>query len=151
MQTNIQTFKTFLWDLQNRITKALSKQDGSPFLTDRWEKSTHTQGITGHGNTMILKQGNIIEQGGVNLSIVSGDKLPPSATTKLQLAGCHFEAMGLSPSSHTQATPISPLAMPTSAYSSPTKTTTSSTGGLAVDLTSPPTTHLTKTANIGTT
>lgn len=96
MHTNIQTFKTFLWDLQNRITKALSKQDGSPFLTDRWEKSTHTQGITGHGNTMILKQGNIIEQGGVNLSIVSGDKLPPSATTKLQLAGCHFEAMGLS-------------------------------------------------------
>ena len=94
---NSADFATFLFDLQQRITNALSTEDGKAFAVDAWEKPPNQRGLIGHGKTMVLKGGDVIEQGGVNVSVVRGDNLPPSATAKRpELAGCGFEAMGLS-------------------------------------------------------
>ena len=51
----------------------------------------------GGGRTRVLTNGNVIEQGGVNFSVVSGDKLPPSATAhRPELAGRKWQACGVS-------------------------------------------------------
>ncbi len=85
--------KTYLLNLQDNICQALERADGQGrFTEDTWERP---QG--GGGRSRVLKQGALIEQGGINFSHVFGDKLPPSATaTRPELAGCGFEAMGVS-------------------------------------------------------
>ena len=51
----------------------------------------------GGGRTRVLTHGAAIEQGGVNFSHVSGDKLPPSATAhRPELAGRTWQACGVS-------------------------------------------------------
>ena len=51
----------------------------------------------GGGRTRVLTNGSVIEQGGVNFSVVSGDKLPPSATAhRPELAGRKWQACGVS-------------------------------------------------------
>lgn len=94
---HIDTFAAFLSDLQTRITQALAAEDGSPFAADRWQRDGADGGLGGYGTSCVLKQGAVIEQGGVNVSVVSGSRLPPSATEKRpELAGCGFTALGLS-------------------------------------------------------
>ncbi|WP_444895576.1 oxygen-dependent coproporphyrinogen oxidase [Microbulbifer sp. SSSA005] len=84
--------KAYLLGLQDRICDALSEQDGQPFREDNWERPGG-----GGGRTRVLEEGNLIEKGGVNFSHVYGDGLPPSATAnRPELAGCSFEAMGVS-------------------------------------------------------
>jgi len=79
-------------DLQNRFVSALETLDGKPFLTDSWQRPEGGGGIT-----RVLEDGKLFERGGVNLSHVEGDKLPPSATaSRPQLAGKPWEAMGVS-------------------------------------------------------
>ena len=44
----------------------------------------------------MLTDGNVIEQGGVNFSLVSGEQLPPSATAhRPELAGRRWQACGV--------------------------------------------------------
>jgi coproporphyrinogen III oxidase len=82
----------YLRDLQARIVSALEALDGKSFLTDTWKRPEG-----GGGTTRIIEDGNLFERGGVNLSHVQGDKLPPSATaSRPQLAGRPWEAMGVS-------------------------------------------------------
>jgi coproporphyrinogen III oxidase len=51
----------------------------------------------GGGITCILEDGALLERGGIGFSHVSGTRLPPSATAaRPQLAGRHWEAMGVS-------------------------------------------------------
>ncbi len=51
----------------------------------------------GGGVSRLIEEGNLFERGGVNFSHVTGDKLPPSATAhRPELAGRHWEAMGVS-------------------------------------------------------
>ena len=96
-QTQIDAFARFLDDLQRRITDALAAEDGQPFQHDAWQRNGADGGLAGHGVTMVLKNGAVIEQGGVNVSVVHGAKLPTVATEKRpQLAGCAFSALGLS-------------------------------------------------------
>ncbi|WP_444892451.1 oxygen-dependent coproporphyrinogen oxidase [Microbulbifer sp. TRSA001] len=84
--------KAYLLGLQDRICNALSEEDGQPFREDNWERPGG-----GGGRTRVLEEGNLIEKGGVNFSHVYGDGLPPSATAnRPELAGCSFEAMGVS-------------------------------------------------------
>lgn len=85
--------KQALIDLQNHICKTFEAADGSgQFISDAWEHKTGGGGIT-----RLLHNGNVIEQGGVNFSHVFGKSLPPSATAiRPELAGCSFEAMGVS-------------------------------------------------------
>ena len=78
--------------LQNRIVSALEALDGKPFLADSWKRPEGGGGIT-----RVLEDGKLFERGGVNLSHVGGEKLPPSATaSRPQLAGKPWEAMGVS-------------------------------------------------------
>ncbi|MCO1333063.1 oxygen-dependent coproporphyrinogen oxidase [Microbulbifer sp. OS29] len=84
--------KAYLLDLQDRICSALGQEDGQLFREDNWDRSGG-----GGGRTRVLEEGILIEKGGVNFSHVYGEGLPPSATAnRPELAGCSFEAMGVS-------------------------------------------------------
>ncbi len=92
-QVNIETVIEFLKSLQDNICSALETADGSGnFVEDNW---TRAEG--GGGRTRVLTNGIVIEQGGVNFSEVSGDKLPPSASAlRPELAGRTWRACGVS-------------------------------------------------------
>lgn len=98
--------KNYLLDLQDRICRALEQVDGRQlFCEETWR---HDGG--GGGRSRVLEKGAVIEKGGVNFSHVRGDSLPRTATqTRPELAGCSFEAMGVSLVIH----PLNPYA-PTS-------------------------------------
>ncbi len=84
--------RSYLFELQDRICNALGREDGCGFREDAWERPEG-----GGGRTRVLEEGNLIEKGGVNFSHVYGDGLPPSATaSRPELAGCTYEAMGVS-------------------------------------------------------
>ena len=92
-QVNIETVIEFLKSLQDNICSALETADGSGnFVEDNW-----TRAAGGGGRTRVLTNGIVIEQGGVNFSEVSGDKLPPSASAlRPELAGRTWRACGVS-------------------------------------------------------
>jgi coproporphyrinogen III oxidase len=92
-QVNIETVIEFLKSLQDNICSALEAADGSgKFVEDNW-----TRAEVGGGLTRVLTNGTVIEQGGVNFSEVSGDKLPPSASAhRPELAGRTWKACGVS-------------------------------------------------------
>ncbi|TYK64791.1 oxygen-dependent coproporphyrinogen oxidase [Colwellia echini] len=83
----------FFKSLQDKICSALTDADGSgEFIEDNWKRAEG-----GGGRTRVMTNGTIIEQGGVNFSVVSGDKLPPSATAhRPELAGRTWQACGVS-------------------------------------------------------
>ena len=89
----INIVKNYLLTLQDNICAALEMQEPSArFMEDIWERPE-----AGGGRTRVLTQGQVIEQGGVNFSHVSGYNLPPSATAKRpELANRQFQAMGVS-------------------------------------------------------
>ncbi|PIT51825.1 coproporphyrinogen III oxidase [Snodgrassella alvi] len=82
----------FLKNLQAGLTDALAQEDGAVrFVADEWS------GGLGKGCSMVLKDGAVFEQAGVNFSHVTGKKMPVSATQQRQhLAGAPYEAMGVS-------------------------------------------------------
>ena len=125
MQPNVETVDAFLRGLQDRICDAIEKADGGArFVEDAWTRpatltpppasraapaspaartrdvggqSATAGGSLGGGRTRVLKNGAVFEQGGVNYSRVTGDKLPPSATAhRPQLAGRQWTATGVS-------------------------------------------------------
>ncbi len=83
----------YLLDLQNRISAVLEHEDGGgKFREDAWARPEG-----GGGRTRVLTDGVVFEQAGVNFSHVHGNALPPSATAQRpELAGCGFEAIGVS-------------------------------------------------------
>ncbi|MCE2594243.1 oxygen-dependent coproporphyrinogen oxidase [Motilimonas cestriensis] len=85
--------KVYLLKLQDQICESLMQADGSGvFIEDKWQREEG-----GGGRTRVLRNGAVIEQGGVNFSHISGDKMPASATAhRPELAGRRFEAMGVS-------------------------------------------------------
>jgi coproporphyrinogen III oxidase len=89
---NLPDVLTYLESLQDNICNALSEVDGNKFAEDKW---TREEG--GGGRTRVLTNGSVFEQAGVNFSRVSGNQLPKAATTQRpDLAGCSFEASGVS-------------------------------------------------------
>ncbi len=92
-QIKIEQVIDLLKTLQDKICCALEQADGQGrFVEDNW---TRAEG--GGGRTRVLTNGAVIEQGGVNFSVVSGDKLPPSATAhRPELAGRNWQACGVS-------------------------------------------------------
>ncbi len=95
-----QAVKQYLLHLQDVICQQLEEEDGgASFEEDSWTRKPNPDkpGMHGGGRTRLLVDGNIIEQGGVNFSDVSGDKMPGSATAnRPELAGRSFKAMGVS-------------------------------------------------------
>ncbi len=85
--------KACLLGLQDRICAELEQADGAGrFRRDAWSRAEG-----GGGESRVLRDGTLLEQGGVNFSHVTGRQLPPSATQhRPELAGAPFEAMGLS-------------------------------------------------------
>ena len=100
--------REYLLGLQDRICSALEAEDGSAaFHEDSWSREADAQvgvesaaggpGLGGGGRTRVLRQGAVFEQAGVNFSHVRGGRLPPTATAaRPELAGCRFEALGVS-------------------------------------------------------
>ena len=85
--------RNYLKGLQITITESLTNTDGkAEFLVDDWIRDSG-----GGGRTMVLTDGAVFEQAGVNFSEVEGDSLPASATAhRPELAGRNFRAMGVS-------------------------------------------------------
>ncbi|MGB4924310.1 MAG: oxygen-dependent coproporphyrinogen oxidase, partial [Candidatus Nitrotoga sp.] len=84
--------KKFLFELQDTIVARLEQVDGKKFRRDSWDRPEG-----GGGRSCILEEGNVLERGGVAFSHVTGDKMPPSAMAhRPELAGCTWEAMGVS-------------------------------------------------------
>ena len=78
--------------LQSHIVKALEEADGATFRSDSW---TRDEG--GGGLSRLLEGGALFERAGVLFSHVQGRALPPSASAhRPDLAGRHWEAMGVS-------------------------------------------------------
>ncbi len=89
---NRDAVKTYLTDLQERIVSLLEQTDGHTFLRDAWQRPEGGEGLS-----CVIEESKVFERGGVNFSHVRGQKMPASATAKRpELAGCGFEAMGLS-------------------------------------------------------
>jgi coproporphyrinogen III oxidase len=92
----VEEVSQYLRGLQAKITGAISALDGTPFLTDPWQKPAGEK-LQGQGITQILEGGPLFERAGCGFSHVSGPKLPPSATQhRPELSGAPFEAMGVS-------------------------------------------------------
>jgi coproporphyrinogen III oxidase len=84
--------KSYFLNLQELIVSRMETLDGRPFRRDAWDRP---QG--GGGISRLVEDGNFLERAGVNFSHVMGDRLPPSATAhRPELAGRHWEAMGVS-------------------------------------------------------
>lgn len=85
--------KDFFLQLQDSLCGQLAASDGgAAFTEDKWQRESG-----GGGRSRVLKSGALFEQAGVNFSHISGDNLPPSATAhRPELAGRHYQAMGVS-------------------------------------------------------
>lgn len=84
--------KSYLNELQDRITAAVEKIDSVKFRRDPWARPEG-----GGGESRILSDGAVFERAGVSFSHVFGEKMPPSASNQRpEIAGAPFEAMGLS-------------------------------------------------------
>jgi coproporphyrinogen III oxidase len=83
----------YLKGLQHRITTTVEQLDGgATFQRDAWQRPGG-----GGGESRVLRNGALLEQGGCGFSHVMGEGLPPSATQQRpDLAGASFEAMGVS-------------------------------------------------------
>ena len=90
---DVERVSSYLLRLQASITGALQDIDGKArFAVDEWQRPAG-----GGGRSMVLRDGAVFEQGGVNYSEVFGDNLPASATAhRPELAGRQFRAMGVS-------------------------------------------------------
>jgi len=90
---NIEHVNQYLRDLQTSITDKLQSIDGeASFATDQWQREAG-----GGGSSMVLRDGAVFEQAGVNYSEVHGASLPASASAhRPELAGRRFRAMGVS-------------------------------------------------------
>lgn len=87
-------------NVQDHICNAIERLDGkAQFVQDLWERAKG-----GGGKTRILKNGNLIEKGGVNFSEVFGE-LTPEMQKQLNINGDRFFACGVSIVLH----PKSPL------------------------------------------
>ena len=90
----IEQVEKYLLNLQNDICEEFGGLDTkSSFDKDVWEREDGR----GSGITRVITNGSLFEKGGVNFSIISGDKMPKSATElRPDLAGRKYTALGIS-------------------------------------------------------
>ena len=80
-------FYQYIQTLQNQITEALEKVDGSAtFREDSWKRKEG-----GGGHSRVIENGAIIEKGGVNISAVHGP-LPESMQAYFKVEKVDFFA-----------------------------------------------------------
>src|SRR5690554_32997 len=93
-QADLDTVKSYLLDLQDRLCEGLAAVDGGAtgFREESWEREEG-----GGGRSRVIEGGRVFEKGGVNFSHVFGERLPASATAaRPELAGRGFNAVGVS-------------------------------------------------------
>ena len=90
----IEQVKKYLVHLQESICSDLESLDGGAvFEKDHWTKKDGN----GSGITSVICDGNVFEKGGVNFSIVEGNKMPKSASAlRPELEGRKYTALGVS-------------------------------------------------------
>jgi len=90
----IEQVKKYLVHLQESICSDLESLDGGAvFEKDHWTKKDGN----GSGITSVICDGNVFEKGGVNFSIVEGNKMPKSASAlRPELEGREYTALGVS-------------------------------------------------------
>lgn len=89
--TNRDSIADIFKSIQNHICRELARADGSgSFHEDLWKRPGG-----GGGRTRIMRNGNIIEKGGVNFSAVHG-KTPEKILKSFGLTGGDFYATGVS-------------------------------------------------------
>ncbi len=87
----------YVLSLQEEICQALEMEDGSAqFHTDEWKRKEG-----GGGKTRVISDGDMIEKGGVNSSVVEG-KVTDSMKKHLHIEGDYWFACGLSLIIHPQ-------------------------------------------------
>ena len=90
--------KTYLEGLQESLCETFSRYDDTAWREDQWVRDEG-----GGGRSRVMADGRLIEKAGINISHIRGSSLPASATQhRPELAGCSFEAMGLSLVIHPQ-------------------------------------------------
>ncbi|MBU2914513.1 oxygen-dependent coproporphyrinogen oxidase [Reichenbachiella agariperforans] len=100
---NKETIENWFKELQDQISTAISTTDGkAQFEEDIW---TRPEG--GGGRTRIIRNGHIIEKGGVNFSAVSGPT-PDKILKALNIEASDFYATGVSIVMHPQS-PMVPI------------------------------------------
>ena len=90
----IDLVKKYLIELQqSNCSEVELIEGGAKFAQDSWTRDDKR----GSGLTNILTNGNIFEKGGINYSIITGDKMPKSATAlRPELEGRKYTALGVS-------------------------------------------------------
>jgi len=90
----IEQVKKYLVQLQESICSDLESLDGKAiFEKDHWSKENGN----GSGITSVICDGDVFEKGGVNFSIVHGNKMPKSASAlRPELEGRKYTALGVS-------------------------------------------------------
>lgn len=85
--------RDYLLSLKRDIVEQVEAADGEQrFTHDAWRREAG-----GGGETSVLKDGGLLEQGGIAFSHVHGDGMPASATrARPELAGRRFQAVGVS-------------------------------------------------------
>jgi len=98
MSEAVARIESFLLGLQDRLCAALEQADGGArFVEDAWTRAGSNAELGGGGRTRVLKDGAVFEQGGVNFSLVGGERMPPAATAhRPELAGRAWTALGVS-------------------------------------------------------
>jgi coproporphyrinogen III oxidase len=90
--------RAYLGELQDALCAAFGAADGARgFEKDSWQRAGDGEALTGEGVTAVLEEGALFERGGVALSDVRGEQLPPAATARNpHLAGRRYRALGVS-------------------------------------------------------
>lgn len=97
-----QDWIAFIEQLQDDICEALEQSDGkAKFIEDKWERAEG-----GGGKTRVIANGDVIEKGGVNTSVVFGD-VTDIMRKQLKIEGDKWFACGLSLVIH-PANPFAP-------------------------------------------
>lgn len=136
----------YLQQLQDSICHALEAADGgATFNEEQWQREGG-----GGGRSRVLRDGQVLEQGGVGFSHVFGAQMPASATAhRPELAGRNFNACGVSLVMH-PSNPYVPTSHANVRFLLPKKKAAIRFGGLVAGLTSHRFILLTKILNTGT-
>ena len=96
----IEQVEKYMLSLQNDICEEFGALDSkSSFDKDVWQRNDGR----GRGVTRAISDGSLFEKGGVNFSIISGEKMPKSATElRPELEGRKYTALGISLVFHPQ-------------------------------------------------
>jgi coproporphyrinogen III oxidase len=100
--------RAYLGELQDALCGAFAAADGTRgFVRDNWERAGDGAALAGEGITAVLEEGALFERGGVALSDVRGERLPPAATARNpHLAGRSYRALGVSVVMHPRSPQI---------------------------------------------